>query len=202
MKLIDKEGAEANWENAILKDLVFIKKHLRFPVSLKTLTPTLLISTGLFIGLQLTITAVEFKKNSLVSIFLLLMVTIAVVASALKFVRSLRFWKIHSPYFLNENIKAIELFLKAQQIAFSQHPGAPEVFCIISRNIGNSGDKREIMFFIAVDKQILVNSHYTGSSFMINRQSGHARQMARSLQKWLGAYNAPVDSAITSFNSN
>lgn len=202
MKLIDKEGADANWENAILKDLAFIKKHERFPVNIKTLTPTLLITAGLFIGFQLTVTVIEFQKNLGVAIFLLLMVSIAVSASVVKFVRSLRFWKIRSPYFLAENIKAIERFLKAQQIAFSQHPEAPEVCCIISRNINTSDNKREVMFFIAGDKQILVNSHYTGGGFMINRQSGHARHMAKTLQKWLDANNAPVDSTIRPLNSN
>ncbi len=202
MKLIDKDGAEANWENAILKDLSFIKQKLRYPFSSKTIAPSLIIAFGLTLGLWLTWSTLVANSNKGMTFFVLGLVIITITSSVVKFIRVLRFRIVDSPFFLNENINALRHFFRSQQLAFSQHPSAPEVFSIISRAIGSSGDKREVMFFIADEKRILINSHFTDQKFTLTPPSGHSRQMAKRLQKWLATYNAPVDSAITPFNSN
>ena len=197
MKQIRQEGTEANWENAILKDLSFIKKNLRYPITAKTLAPMLVLIAFLLLSLWLVWSTVFVDTNNKSSILILLPVTIAIWVSVMKFIRTLRFQNIRSPYTLLENIKAIEYFLKSQQLAFSQIPDSPEVFYIISKNISPKGDKREIMFFIADEKRILVNNHFTGRNLLLNPGSGHSRQMAARLEKWLHSFVDSNDNKST-----
>ena len=202
MRKIENGGQEAKWQNTILKDLSFIKKKLRYPFTSKTIAPSLIIASGLTLGLWLTWSTLIANENKGLPIFVLALVIITIVSSIVRFIRILKFRVIVSPSFLNENIKALGQCLRSEQLAFSQHPEAPEVFCIISRAIGHSVDKREIMFFIADNERILINSHFTEQGFTLTPPSGHSRQMAKRLQKWLQTYNGnESNSAITPINN-
>ena len=185
MKLIDKGHPSPNWEHTILKDLSFIKKNLRYPINGKTLAPTIVIGIGLLFLLRTVWLSLLIRNSSFFPYLIAVIVVIGIVASILRYLRVIRFTSITSPYFLSDNIKAIEHFLQSQHLTFAQHPEAPEVFQILSKNLGFRREQREVMVFIADDKRILVNSHFIPQKYTISQPSGHARGMARMLENWL-----------------
>jgi hypothetical protein len=88
----------------------------------------------------------------------------------------------------------LKKFLQSQHLAFSQHPEAPEVFMILSKNLSLRGDYREVVIFITDDNQVLLNSHFTGSRFSITPPSKNYKLMARMLKEWLET-NKPANTS-------
>ncbi|MCW3122558.1 MAG: hypothetical protein JWQ38_2050 [Flavipsychrobacter sp.] len=169
-----------------MDDLVFIKKHLRYPMSKKTLPATAFIALSLFFifrTLWLTV-LIEQRGNIWTGVFLAAMMVIAFASGVMRYWRTLKFRSIPTPYFANENIKLIDSFLRVQQLNLYRHPKAPEVFQILSRAMGNSA-QREVMIFIADDKRILINSHFTNQKWLISPASKNAGQMAGQLKEWI-----------------
>ena len=116
--------------------------------------------------------------------------------------RALKFDVIPTDFFLQDNKDIIKRFLSAQHLAFTQHPEAPEVFMIISRNLDMNpkNDYREVMVFIADDKQILVNGHFTGKRSTIAPASHNYRKMAKRLKEWVKLHINTTDTTAVSRN--
>ncbi|RYZ46815.1 MAG: hypothetical protein EOP49_22610 [Sphingobacteriales bacterium] len=115
------------------------------------------------------------------------------VMSVRRYVDLIRFTEVPTPYFLAANMKLIQEFLKDNQLLMLRHSDAPEVFQIISRNISTVGEEREVLIFIADDRRILVNSHFTTSRrrFRMFSAPTHHREMIGKLKKWMAAREQP-----------
>lgn len=194
MKAIESSGGSADWGKEILNDLAFIKAKKRYPISKRTFTPATVIAIVIAIAARL---ALPFffsvtTHNSVIETAASIFIAVMFVILVLQLFRTIKFDVIPTPYFLQENRKAINKFLSENHLAFSQHEDAPEVFMIVSKNLSLSAnpDKeyREIMVFIADDRQILVNSHFSGNTFRISPPSKNYKKMANELRKWLNEY--------------
>jgi hypothetical protein len=105
-------------------------------------------------------------------------------ARTVGYLRSLRFISIPTDYHTTENMALVQDFLKRQHLAHSQHPQIPEVFQILSKNINPGDENREVLIFIAADKKILLNSHFTTSwGFFARRR--HHNEMAKMLKDYI-----------------
>jgi hypothetical protein len=189
------------WENRILKDLSFIKKHSRYPISRKTLAPTLFLGIFVLFIARFGWAALTFKNNDYVFYFIITLLLITIVVTTIRYLSSIRFATIHTPFFVQENQLLLKKFMEAEHLAYSRHPEAVEVFQIISKNISFNSEQREVMVFIADDKRILVNSHFTNQKFSIMPPSKHYRQMAKKLHQWLQSQNVNDNRGIISVNN-
>jgi hypothetical protein len=187
MKIIPETGRDAKWDDKLLNELVFIKKHLRYPFSRKTL-PSVLFLTGLLFLFLRMLWVMVFISNKLkvAAWWLLLGVLVLIVAISLyQYMQVLRFKVIATPYAVAENMKLVNDFLLSQQLAIYQLPGAPEVSQIASRPVGyGKHEQQEVMIFIADDKRILINSHFTKTKFM-EPPSRNSKKMAKMLNQWI-----------------
>lgn len=102
-----------------------------------------------------------------------------------RYLNTLRFRPVPALTTTAENIRLLLLFLQSNHFAFHQHPIAPEVFQIISRNISASGEDREVMVFIADEGRILLNSHFTQSGSKLTMGTSHVREMAKDLRQFI-----------------
>jgi hypothetical protein len=189
MKTIANSSNDAQWDSKLFKDLSFIKKKLRYPLTAKTLAPVLMVAViTVLIAFVLLSSYIHnqgaHKLNYNLPIFFAVSF-IPITVSIVRYVQSLKFISIPTQYFGTENMALIEKFLKAQHLAVFHHPEAPEVFQIISKSIDQYKDKREVMIFIADDKRILVNSHFTNQGFILVPAAPHRKEMSIALQKWI-----------------
>lgn len=194
MKKIDTVNNSQNWQNELLQDLEYIKANKRYKLGKKTIAPAGIIAIVLvsiariawpFIFLNFS--AIPDQQSSLLQWIFSLAIVFLLFTVVYSFFRVLKFETLTTPLFMQENIVLLHKFFTQNRLAYTQHPDAPEVFMIISRNLDANPKKdyREIMVFIADDKQILVNSHFTGKKFSITPPSRNYKRMARELQKWL-----------------
>lgn len=190
MKELPYNNANGNWENKILKDLVFIKNHGRYPINKKTLAPTLFIGLAVAFLLRFVLVAFLTRNSEYLTIFIALVFVVSLFIAITSYIRTIRFTSIATKYFANDNQQLIKQFLESEHLAYSRHPEAPEVFQILSRPIGGNDNNREVMVFIADDKRILVNSHYTGQKFNIKSSSKNYLVMARMLRNWINNQNS------------
>lgn len=178
----------------MLNDLAFIKQHKRYPLGKRTVAPAALAGF-LFLAamrvvwpvLFITTTGNSSAQSGLAGWIIISVVGGFTIFMAVQAFRVLKFDKLDSPYHLAENMVLLKKFFTSNHLAFTQHPEAQEVFMIISRNLDASPkrDYREVMVFIADDKQILVNSHFTGKKFSITPPSRNYKRMSKELQRWL-----------------
>jgi hypothetical protein len=197
MKAIPENSPGPQWNNKLLDDLVFIKKHLRYPISKKTIPSVFLIA--IFIGFAFRMATVTLLVNhkgghTALSWFFAIMIMVIFGSGILSYLHTLRFKSIPTSFFAVENMRSVEKFLKSQQLNTYRHPKAPEVFQIVSRPLGHT-EQREVMIFIADDKRILVNSHFINQKWSLNTSSRNARKMANRLAGWLKIYNNDRSSA-------
>lgn len=193
-------GSANQWQNDLLKDLTFIKAKKRYPLSRKTFAPATLM--GLLALAMLRIAwPLYFTRNVQNPIIFwgtILFVILLVIFVFRRYYSVLKFDTINTPYFTQENMVVLKQFLTQNHLAFTQNNDAPEVFLIISRNLDANpdGDHREVMVFIADDKQVLINSHYVGSKkFSITPPSRNYKSMANMLRKWLNEHISNADSS-------
>ena len=189
-KQLDEGQGSHQWHSSLFTDLAFIRKHLRYPLSKKTLPSLLVVSALLFLVFRLGFITVLLSKahNAVVFWFLIGLVGVTVGVTIYRYWVMLRFTVISTPFFVAENSKLLEAFLVAQQLRLYRHPNAPEVYQIMSRPLGNTRtEQREVMIFIVDDKRILINSHVTGQRFAISGPSGNSRKMAHQLAAWLSS---------------
>jgi ABC-type multidrug transport system fused ATPase/permease subunit len=204
MKHLNSPQEKANWENNLLNDLAFIKQHRRYPMSKRTIAPAALVGFALLAVLRMLwplifiTTSDGLAKQPPVLQWILILSTVLVAAIVLfQAFRVLKFDKLATSYYIHENIALLKKFFTANHLAYTQHPEAAEVFMIVSRNLGANAknDYREIMVFIADDKQILVNSHFTGKKFNITPPSRNYKRMSKELQRWLNGHINSSDSS-------
>lgn len=199
MKTIPDNAENAQWSNKLLNDLAFIKKHRRHPLSKKMILPSFSLLFIIVIGLR-TIFITFFIQNKNISIMLWAAVTlIALSISGIiySYLSIIRFTSISTPYFVQENIRLVEEFLRSQQLNVYRHPNAPEVLQILSRPLGDRAEQREAMVFVADDKCILINSHFINQRCTIAPQSRNYRKMANRLREWLKIYYPKTNTIIT-----
>ena len=140
------------------------------------------------------------KRPDLVLLIIISLMLISVIVSVSRYIQTLRFVSVPTPFYNEQNRELIKRFLSTMQLAIYQHPKAPEVLQIISKNIDAFKEQREVMVFIADDKRILLNSHYTRTGFTFIASSGNYRQMAKRLEKWLQANIQNTNSGISHNN--
>lgn len=193
MKQLNSGGGNADWGSKIIKDLAFIKKKKRYPLTARAVAPLsslLLLSIlyGSFIG------RVNLSKSGTPQLIGILMIALISITAIYNIRQTFSFSRIATPYHLQANMDMLKKFLQSQHLAFSQHPEAPEVFMILSKNLSLRGDYREIVIFITDDNQVLLNSHFTGSRFSITPPSKNYKLMARMLKEWLET-NKPTNTS-------
>jgi hypothetical protein len=186
MKAIPGNNEGPQWNNKLLEDLVFIKKHGRYPLSKKTIPSAILLAVFVYLGSRmiLTVMIISHKSNLATTWLIAAFLGISFISIILRYWRTLHFKTIPTPFFADENRKLIDEFLRSQQLNVYRHPNAPEVLQILSRALGNS-QQREVMIFIADDKRILINSQFINQKWTLNPQSRNYRLMANRLREWL-----------------
>ncbi len=189
------QGAE--WKDSLAEDLTFIKEHKRYRISKRTMPSVLLfvsflVSTAYMLRTSLMI---SYKGHVALSIGLVLLLLLLAVSHIVRYMRSLRFQTIGTPFVMNENVKILASFLKAQGVNVYHHPKKKEVVQILSRPLGNNPNQREVMVFIADDNRILVNSHFAGMKWGMASSSSNAGRMAKKLAEWV-ALNYEAGSTI------
>ena len=194
MKHLDSPHQKANWQNELLKDLNFIKQHKRYPMGKRTISPALLSGLLLLVIIRigwplifLSGSSAPPEQKSVLQWSLTAIIVVFMAITIYQAIRVLKFDELKTPFFLQQNVVLLHKFFTQNRLAYTQHPEAPEVFMIISRNLdaNTKNDYREVMVFIADDNQILVNSHFTGKKFNITPPSRNYKRMARELQQWL-----------------
>lgn len=189
-----KSSDNTNWQNDLLKDLEYIKAHKRYKMSSKTISPTALIGLILLaaarVALPLLFVTTAGNPSREKSIFEWIMtgsIALFIIILIVRALKVLKFDEISTSFHLQENIALLKKFLTSNHLAFTQHAEAPEVFMIISRNLdaNANNDYREVMVFIAGDKQILINSHFTGRKYSITPPSRNYKRMAKELRLWM-----------------
>lgn len=197
MKHLNSPQEKATWENRLLNDLAFIKQHRRYPMSKRTIAPAALLGFSLLAMLRIlwplifiTTSDNTVKRQPILQWILILAAVLTAVLILFQAVRVLIFDKLATSFHIQGNIALLKKFFTANHLAYTQHPEAPEVFMIISRNLdmNSKNDYREVMVFIADDNQILVNSHFTGRKFSIAPPSRNYKRMAKELQRWLNSH--------------
>jgi hypothetical protein len=187
MKHLPTNAGQPNWDSSFLQNLSYIKKHLRYPIKKKTLGPvifwaaifTVVISTGIFFLFN----SDGKEKNVFFILFLFNAITYPIFI--FRYLQTLRFQVITTEHFTTTNSELIEQFLRSQQLLVFRHPEAPEVYQILSRNIDASSEDREVLVFIADDKRILINSHFTNKGWSYFQGKRHHKEMAKMLKEYI-----------------
>ena len=194
MKQLSEGSTAHKFGSELLEDLSFIKKHKRYPFRRMTLMPLvasaiLLLLFVAFIGHTLPLANSTYTHSGPYIVFTLMIVP-AVIACK-RYADTIRFFTLKTPFFLSENRKILHQFLQHHKFAFFNHPEAPEIFMILSRNVSAIGEEREVAVFIADDQQILINSHFAASRKKFNLMTGptHQAQLIKMLRHWLKTYS-------------
>ncbi|WP_276134254.1 hypothetical protein [Polluticoccus soli] len=183
------QSSEARWSDDLVNEMSYIRQHLKYRPKAKRLLPA--VFSGIFLILLLiTIAASVYdragrgERPATLSILMAIAVVTNFSASIIRYLQSLKFISVPTDYHIAENRVLVQEFLKLHHLAFSQHPDIPEVFQILSRNISAGEEDREILLFIADDKRILLNSHFTSVwSFFARKR--HHNEMARMLNEYI-----------------
>ncbi len=190
MKQLDSGISNSNWGNQLLNDLAYIKRHKRYPLSKKTIRPLAIIFILLSVVARLCIPVIFIKKTPAIVIALLVILCVSIIAYfAYGIYTTLVFKKINTRFYLQENRSIIEKFFKSLHLAYTIHPDAAEVFMIMSTPIASDSDQREIMIFIACDKVILLNSHFSGKKPTVYYPSKQYKSMIKTFTKWVNEYS-------------
>ncbi len=197
MKKLGKSSGGAVWNEKLVSQLAFIRKHKRFPVNRRTLAPLLAISTAsLALPIWVSITMVRTPSDgSTMPYWLLLLIWLPVVVGIFRYFQSLRFVVVPAYPFMADNMALVKRFLVENHFAHGRHPEAPEVFQMLSQDLGKRKELREVLLFIADDGRILLNSHFAGNTFGMPVSSGHSRSMARMLKRFLEETQASASTA-------
>ena len=176
----------ATWNTAFIEKLDFIKRKLRFPLQGRSMWKSL-VFLGFIPAACILIYALIFLRAG-GHLFVYLIILISTGANLLvlrKYYLTLRFRTVQALPTTTDNIGLLSNFLQRNHFAFQQHPDAPEVFQIISRNISAGNEDREVLVFIADNGRILLNSHFTQSGTKPTMGTLHTREMAKDLMQFL-----------------
>jgi len=211
MRALPTGNGDAQWENSIIKDLSFIKKHLRYPFNKKLVLRSAV--TGIIVAYVLRmawitwIVATSVTKHNFWGISLeygmIFAILIPLISITIAYSQVFKFKVVPTEFYVAENQQLIQKFLQSQHLAIYRHPEAPEVFQIMSKNISaTKREEREVMVFIADDKRILINSHVVSKGFSLtNYSSTHYKAMAKRLNEWIKIHvDSNTNTAIVSDN--
>lgn len=194
-RLQDGNTKHTEWDKQIITDLSYIKRHLRYPMHRKVITPIIFWIVLFLLISGLVLSAVLEKDTSSKSVIAFAPLILPWVI-ILYYVHSLRFTKVQTPYTLAQNIGIIEQFLKTNHLLIFRHPEAPEVFQIVSKDISAGKEEREMMFFIADDYRILVNSQFTQSGWSLPQGKNHVNQMCENLMRFIKRMHVSLSTDI------
>lgn len=201
-KRISTNQEDAKWNSRLIKDLVFIKQKLRYPLRRMTVMP--LIGVLLFSGFVLRYIFLAFylqKTVGIATVFLIGVILIPLIIGIRRYIDIIYFKPLATGFPFIKNMQLLEAFLKEEQLVVFRHPESPGIYQIISKNISAVGDEREVMIFIADDNRILINSHFTTSrkwnNFSVN--ATHKKEMVRLLKKWLQQHTAHPPTSIQKY---
>ena len=188
------ENTSQHFDNHLFEDLQFIRIHKRYPFSRMTLIPLLSLSVLLPLSVRTFLVMLTIKSPNgfhWVNFLILGLILIPFFAIFFRYYMLITFREIKTSHTLSQNIQLLQRFLKEQQLLFTHHPLAPEIFQIISRNITVGDDEQEVLIFIADEKRILINSHFTSSrkKYRLAIQPTHQREMVKLLKDWLGRWS-------------
>ncbi|RYD51093.1 MAG: hypothetical protein EOP52_11880 [Sphingobacteriales bacterium] len=188
MKQLSTSGDSASWNASLVGQLSFIRKQLRFPANRRTLTPLIAIALS-SIGLSLLVLPTLFRKSATGGLhplwWLVSLLLLPTIVAAVRYVRNLRFIAVPAYPSQADNMRLVESFFRTYAFAYGRHPEAPEVYQMLSRNVGGKRALREVLIFVADPGRILLNSHFVGEGFGLPVSSGHSRRMARMLIQFL-----------------
>ena len=184
-QLYEGNTTSQEWDKQIITDLSFIRAKLRYPLRRKLLAP--LIAWTVFF---LLICAVIFSSllngsGSPGMPFFIFLPLIGPVLLVIRYLHSLKFVTVHTPFTLADNIKILDRFLTSQRMLIFRHPDAPEIFQILSKDVGTGSEEREIMIFIADEQRILVNSQFTNAGWRLPQGKSHVDEMCGRLMQFM-----------------
>ena len=190
MKSIGAGSEQAKWNQRVVLQLSFIKKHLRYPIDRATAMPAVLLAASMPALAMLSFIAFFTKSTSHYHqrwplYMVLSMILIIAGATIRRHWQTLHFLVVPARRDTGSNMRLLQQFLQQQHFAFARHPELPEIFQIISKNIAGLRDEREVVFFIADEGRILVNSHFTHSGARYVVGASHCRQIAGMLREWI-----------------
>ncbi len=192
MKQISSSPEQGLWNESLISQLAFIRRRLRFPMNRRTLAPFAAIAaSGLLIPFFLVPHLLQGKADSWLLIVLCTLVNLPLVVGFFRYLRSLRFVVVPAYPLLADNMQLLERFFRENHFAYGRHPDAPEVFQMLSKNLGRQQELREVLLFIADDGRVLLNSHFSGNRLGMPVSLGHSREMARMLQYCLQEEQSP-----------
>lgn len=181
MKQLGASTPNEQFNKEILAQLGFIKKHLRYPISRRMILLALPLLT--VIPALLYFLLIGQNSNYKAQILLPVLLGVLLVVASRRTYQSLHFLSIPAHRLCSKNLVLLQQFLAENHFAFARHPEAPEVFMIMSRELGRQKEEREIVVFIADDNRILVNSHFAQSKFSAPIDKLHHKQIAAELKK-------------------
>lgn len=187
MKNLSQNIQQPKWNDQLLNDLAFIKRHLRYPIVRARLQSAVLWSV-IFMTPLVLFTLLDTSNTAHPRFFTIIQPLMCIFLCIMFMYRtreSLRFSSIPTDFSSVENRQLTEDFLRSLHLAFYQHPNAPEVLQILSRNTSAGKEDREVMIFIADDNRILINSHFTGKWYSFPPSKGHYREIADKLQLYI-----------------
>lgn len=193
MKALPQNPETASFQNKLLEDLNFIKKYRRYPFRRMTLMP-FLISGLLIASLFRFIPGAYFLaglKTAPAFLMIIILCIFPMVVTIKRYINLIRFFEVKTPFSLSQNLFLLKKFLSENHFLVFHHPKAPEVLQIISKNIDAFGEEREVLIFIADEKRILINSHFSSSRkwFRLLSASTHEQQIIKQLKSWLRQNN-------------
>jgi hypothetical protein len=190
MRLINTEGeSSADGGKRIVSQLDFIKLHLRYPLDRRTLWPVIALGS-ILPGLYIAFTAASnHDANNRSSVWVLAVVCIClfvpVAVTFRRFLLALKFISVPADASTGDNIILLQKFFKDHKLAYRQLPGTPEVYQIISTSISSLKDEREVVFFVADNNRILINSHFTRSRLISPMGTPSYPVIAQRLEAWI-----------------
>ena len=187
MRSIDTDRATRRDE--LVNNIAFIKQHRRYPFTVKTVMPlvTSVALLGVFLWLAWGLLIGRKESGGGFPLLILFIFCVPVVVAIARYFNLIGFRAIHTSFDMAENTRVLRLFLEQHKLVTFQHPSMEGIFQIISRNISAVGEDREALVFVADDKRILVNSHYTSSRkwFRFLSPPTHEKEIIKCFIKWL-----------------
>jgi len=181
------ESQEDKWQNSIVNDLGYIKKHLRYPWKRGMKAPLFVAAGFVVLAVVLFLLSITIggANNAFMPYFWPLSLLLLAVISSFYYLKSLKFSRIETGLEKAGNQQLIRSFLQEKQLLVYEHPQCPDIIQILSRPVNINSEQREVMVFIAAENGILVNSHFTENSWIILLKKRHDKSMAKSLEKYI-----------------
>lgn len=157
-------------------DIDYIKKHLRYPInSFQKYKPFIMFFVMInFIALCAYFLVSVEDEGFTINTFLRKAIpfsgaVIAICVGFYKFYKSLFFDKIKTNYSIEDNMTLLTNFFMSNHFKYYVMNEHHEIFMMQSNAIKGS-NQQEVVIFIAVNKEILINSHITTSNIFLQHK--------------------------------